>query len=397
MPTLQAPLSIRLSLADEALASAYDRPSEVVEQANNLLHDRDDDEPAAVALRARALARRCTGDLTGAIDDLTQAVKVADAASLPRRVGEARMSLVVALADAGRTTDALAEADRARPLLRGADASRLLAQRALVLQRIGRYEDALVGYRQALPGLRRDGDALWEARLLGNRGPLRAYLGDHRGAVSDLERCASVAAAHGLRNQLARARQNLGFAMSLVGDVPTALELLDEAAEVGREGGFDDSSLVLDRAEALLAAGLGEEAAECATAALVRLEERGLAYDAAEARLLFARAALNAGRPHDARAAADLAAAEFGRQHRPAWVRLARQVAVLARWDAGERGAALTRAARRTADDCASAGWAVAALNARLVAARSALESGSRTTARALLAEVSVARRAGSA
>ena len=397
MPTLQAPESARLSLADAALASAYDRPTEVLEQTNQLLRSRDDDEPAAVALRARALARRCTGDLTGAIDDLTLAVSVAEAADLPRRVGEARMSLVVALADAGRTTDALDEAERARPLLKGADLSRLLAQRALVLQRIGRYEDALACYRQALPGLRRDGDSLWEARLLGNRGPLRAYLGDHRGATRDLERCAVVAEANGLWNQLARAWQNLGFAMSLVGDVPAALELLDEAAEVGQQRGFDDSSLVLDRAEALLAAGLGAEAADCAGAALLGLEERGLAYDAAEARLLFARAAISAGRPQDARSAAERAVGEFTHQHRPAWVRLARQVAVLSRWDVGERGPELTRAARRTADDCAAAGWPVAALSARFVAARSALESASPTTARALLAEVAASRRSGSA
>ncbi len=306
------------------------------------------------------------------------------------------MSLVVALADAGRTSDALDEAERARPLLKGADLSRLLAQRALVLQRIGRYEEALSCYRQALPGLRRDGDSLWEARLLGNRGPLRAYLGDHRGALRDLQRCAEVAEANGLRNQLARAKQNLGFAMILAGDVPAALELLDEAADVRQERG-DDGSLLLDRAEALLTAGLGAEASESAAAALIGLEERGLAYDAAEARLLFARAALSAGRPQDARAAAERAATEFAQQRRPAWTRLARQVSVLARWDAGERGAALTRAARTTADDCAAAGWTVASLSARFVAARAALESSSLTTARTLLADVAVARGSGSA
>ena len=389
--------SARQRVADAALAAAYDRPVSVLEETTRLLLGGDDDEPAAVALRARALARRCTGDLSGAIVDLNWAVKVAGAASLPRREGEARMSLVVALADAGRTSEALDEADRARPLLRGTDVSRLLAQRALVLQRIGRYEDALAGYRQALPGLRRDGDALWEARLLGNRGPLRAYLGDHRGAVSDLRRCEEVAAVNGLGNQVARARQNLGFAMILVGDLPAALELLDDAAELAHGGGFDDSSLVMDRAEALLSAGLGAEAAECASAALVKLEDRGLAYDATEARLLLARAALNAGRARDARMAAEQAAAEFARQLRPTWVRLARQVAVLARWDAGERGADLTRAARRSADDCAAAGWTLAALTARLVAGRSALESGSPAAARRLLADVAGARRSGGA
>lgn len=397
MSARPAPLAARLRDAGEAVAAAYDRPADVLARTDRLLLECGDDEPAAVALRARALARRCTGDLTGAMHDLHRSVSVAEAAGLPRRVGEARMSLVVALADAGRTADALEQAELARPLLKGADGSRLLAQRALVLQRIGRYEEALAAYRRALPGLRRAGDALWEARLLSNRGPLRAYLGDHRGAVLDLRRCAAVAESNGLGNQLARAWQNLGFAMSLIGDVPSALELLDDAAAVGREHGYDDCSLVLDRAQALLTAGLGAEAAGYAASALLRLDEGGLAYDAAEARLLLARAVLNAGRPREARSAAERAAADFARQRRPAWVRLARQVAVLARWEAGERGPELTRDARRVAQDCAAAGWTSAALDARLVAARSALESASPTAARRLLAEVAVARRSRSA
>ena len=391
-PVRPVPASERLAVAEDALASAYDIPADVVERCTGLLDEAETDEAAAVALRARALARRCTGDLGGAIDDLRRSVAVAEATGVQRRVGEARMSLVVALADAGRTGESLDEADRARPLLHGADTSRLLAQRALVLQRIGRYGEALDGYRKALPGLRRHGDVLWEARLLANRGPLRAYLGDHRGAVADLRRCEELAQAHDLRNQVARARQNLGFVMTLAGDVPAALELLDDAAEAAAAAGFDTSSVHLDRAEALLTAGLGAEAADEAAAALARFQHGGLAYDAAEAQLLLARAAVNAGRPAQARDAAERAAAAFSRQRRPAWVRLARQVAVLARFDAGERGPDLTRAARRSAAECAAAGWPVAALTARFVAARSALESGSQASGQALLAEVAQAR-----
>lgn len=387
----------RLAVATLYLSAARDQPTRIVAETTSLLEHCDSDEAAAIALRARALARRCSGDLTGAIEDLGLAIRVATRQRCARRVGEARMSLVVALADAGRTREALAEADRARELLQGADLGRLLAQRGLVLQRLGRYEEALSCYRQALPRIRAADDALWETLLLGNRGPLRAYLGDHRGAVADLRRCAALAEQHRLSVEHVRARQNLGFAMALSGDVPAALQLLDQAEQERLALGLDPVSVWMDRAEALVGAGLGEEAAGYASRALASLDERGLAYDAAEARLLLARASLQAGRPAAARLAAETAADELRRQRRPTWSRLAQQVAVQARWDSGERGAALTRAARRAADDCAAAGWALAAQESRFVAARSALVSGSTTLAVGLLEDVASTRRKGSA
>ncbi len=391
---MTATLGGRLASATWLVERAPEQPLTVVEVADELLRTADD-EAAVVALRARGLARRQMGDIGGAARDLTASVDRAVRLRLRQRQGEARMSLTLVLAESGRTADALAEADRARPLLRGADASRLLAQRALVLQRIGRHDEALACYRAALPGIRRAGDVQWEARSLGNRGPLRAYLGDHRGAVTDLERLAVLARAHDLPGELARAQQNLGFAHGLAGDVPLALKLLEESERGWAAISGDTSSVLLDRAEALLAVGLGTEAADCATQALVSLEGRGLAYDAAEARLLLARASLQAGRPAAALHAADLARLAFSRQGRPTWARLSRQVSVQARWDLGERGAALTRAARRAADECARAGWSVAAMESLFVAARAALEGGAHRLAARLLAEVAAARNRG--
>lgn len=385
----------RLAVATRNLSAAHDQPTRVLADTDELIEACDRDEAAAVALRARALARRRNGDLAGAIDDLRRAIQVATRRRLGRRVGEARMSLVVVLADAGRTREALLEADRARDLLEGADLSRLLTQRGLVLQRLGRYDEALSCYRQALRSIRSRGDVLWEAILLSNRGPLRSYLGDHRGAVADLRLCADLAEQQGLGVIRVRARQNLGFTMALVGDLPAALALLDEAEQDRLKLGADCVPVWVDRAEALLGAGLGEEAAGYAADALASLAERGLAYDTAEARLLLARASLQAGRPAAARHAAELATDEFRRQRRHTWARLARQVAVLARWDSGDCGPALTRAARRAADECAAAGWTVAAQDSRFVAARSALASGSRALALRLLGEVASTRRRG--
>ena len=80
------------------------------------------------------------------------------------------MSLAFILLDRGRLRTALGLADRAVGALDGLPAVRLAAQRALILQRTGRLDEALAGYAEAVPALRRAGDTLWEARALNNRG-----------------------------------------------------------------------------------------------------------------------------------------------------------------------------------------------------------------------------------
>ena len=79
--------------------------------------------------------------------------------------------------------------------------------------------------------LRRAGDKLWEARLLNNRGVLRAFLGDWRASEADLVRAEQLYAELDLPLTRARVHHNLGFAAGRRGDVPAALEWFDRADE----------------------------------------------------------------------------------------------------------------------------------------------------------------------
>jgi tetratricopeptide (TPR) repeat protein len=391
------PSGPRWEAAQAALTDLVARPRDVVTAMDSLLADDARDPAAVVALRARALAAKLLGRLEPAVADLRRAVELGRSLGEGHLVAEARMSLVVMLADSGRPDAALVEAVEASATLSGLDAARMGAQQGLVLQRAGRHEEALEAYRRALPVLRRHGDTVWEARLLGNRGALHAYLGNTRAAVRDLQRCIDLAREDDHPAQLALALQNLGFAHGRAGDVPRALELFDESRRLKDELGLSQASALLDRAEALIAAGLASEAEQAARGALAELSERGFALDASEARLLVARAALQAGNAPAAQAAALRAAKELTAQRRGAWARLARHVAILAQWESGPHDAALLRGAERSSAELAEAGWNAEATASLLVAARTALELGRRRRAAELLGRVAVRRRRSSA
>src|SRR4051794_28782740 len=72
----------------------------------------------SVAERVLGLAARELQDAPGALRHLRRAVRIADA-SRPRHAAEARMSLALVLAEAGRPQRALREIDAAAPALDG--------------------------------------------------------------------------------------------------------------------------------------------------------------------------------------------------------------------------------------------------------------------------------------
>ncbi|WP_067069475.1 CHAT domain-containing protein [Carbonactinospora thermoautotrophica] len=387
----------RLARAESAIERVVDDPGWAREAAYRLLTAHVSDEAATVARRVLGLAAKELGDLAGAVRHLRAAVRFAERAGFARRAGEARMSLAVVLADLGRTEAALAEADRAAAVLTGQDAARLTAQRGLILQRLGRAEEALSCYRRALPALRRYRDTLWETRVLLHRGTLYAYQGAHQAAEADLTKCIELARQAGLDLLYSFALNNLGFAKLRRGDIPTALALCDESIRVQAKLGMPAVPPRCDRADALIAAGLGQEARETLTEVVAEFERDGFAIYAAEARLTLAQAALLDEDPAAAREAAQRAYAEFTRQRRHAWARLARKTEIAARWALGERSRALLRDAVRVADQLAAAGWPDDALQTRLLAGRVALELGLKPRARTLLAAAAAGRRRGPA
>lgn len=350
---------------------------------------------ASMAKRALGLVAKERNEMEGAEAEMRDAVRLAQRAASPTRTGEARMSLSLILAHRGRGAAALREADRADGLLRGPDRARVQMQRALVLQHMGRLGDAMDGYRRALAGFRRSGDGLWEARVRCNRGVLHAYRGQYRAAEADLLQAERICEALDLELLLGMVRHNLGFVFALQGDVPCALRWYDRAEESHAIAGIHRAEALLDRAELLLSVRLGREARAVAEQAVGDFARGRMVARLAEARLVLSQAALLDGDFPAARAVADQARRAFSRQCRPSWAALARYASLQAAWSAGERSPSTLAAAIRTAAALDTAGWAVRSLDARVLAARIALDLGRVEVAEVILRSASRARHHG--
>ncbi|QKW40781.1 CHAT domain-containing protein [Actinomadura sp. NAK00032] len=284
------------------------------------------------------------------------------------------MNLVGLLTARGDVTQALAQADEARPVLRGRDADRLAANQACALARAGRLDEAHAVAEAALPRLREGHDPAALNGLLTNLGLACAFRGDYDGAEEALAEAVAVGEAAGLRHQTAMSKGNLAFAVSRRGDAPRALRLFAEA-----EPGLTGERLAqcrFDQAETLIMAGLPDEARPVLTAALDAAMANGYGCDVADGFLLLAHAELADGNPEDATAAAEHARTMFAEQERTGWMLLAEHALLRARWASGERSPVLLRSAAATAERLEGGGWADAADEARIVAARVALELG---------------------
>jgi tetratricopeptide (TPR) repeat protein len=391
----------RLVRAESLVEDAQRTPADTIREATRLAGHSPADEATCVAWLAVALAHRMRGDLDEAFRVMRLSIKSAQSQNLRRRAGQARTSLLPLLVDKGLTSAALAEAERAEADLtaedvpqqvRAVDLARLRVNSGIVLQRTGRDAEALDCFNEAQPVLSAAGDIRWEVVLLSLRGPLLAYRGLNRPAVEDLNRALLLATTHGMHGRLIALHANLGFAAQRAGDLPEALGQLDKAILAAKTVGRDAHQILPDRAETLLAAGLAREALTTALEAVDGLEEAGFAYDAAESRLIAARAALAARDPAAAGALASAARADFSRQHRPNWAAWARHVELAAQFDAGQRTARLFQALLHNAARLEKAGWLLTPQQAKLLAARTAQALGRTGAAEELLEQVATAR-----
>ncbi|WP_158847759.1 CHAT domain-containing protein [Saccharothrix deserti] len=388
-----------LATANEAADLAFSDPVRARALAEAARASANGDvEPVAVAEQALGLASLSVGRLTDAERHLRAAIGTADGAGLDASAAKARGVLGYVLTLTGRISEGLREMDRAMPLLRGPAAARLLMQRAVVLTETGRFDDAAAGFSDALDTLRRaGGDDLIEATIRNNRSILLARLGDWRGAEEDLRRAEEVFTATGHSGRTAMVYQNRGLAATVRGDIPAALSAYDEAARRYRAAGTDQGLLPIERAEVLLSVRLVAEARQATTAAVADYARRRNAVDLVQARLLLAKIALVEGDPKAALREARRAGRSASRQGRPGWAALAGYLVLRARWDLGLRDAATLRSGTRTVAALTATGWVVAALDARLIVARLAMELGRQAVARRELTAATRAGRAGPA
>lgn len=308
------------------------------------------------ALLADALAAKESGELARGLAVLDRALELSGDDA--RGAARTRATMITLLTAQGRTAQALRMAELAEPHLAGADLERLRINRSYALASQGRLD------RPAQP---RQGDPAARAGRLIANGLTHAYAGRFEAAGSALHAASAIAARHGSRVLELMVCNNLAFLAARRGDLPWALGLF---AEIEPElGGERRTQCRLDRAEALLAAGLAGDARELLDEAAVAAAAAGFAADAANAVYLRALAELACG---DARAAAEsarLARLDFAAQDRPGWVLKAEHALVRARAEGGDRSPALLASARRTAEQLERNGWPEPAAHTRLAAA----------------------------
>jgi tetratricopeptide (TPR) repeat protein len=349
----------------------------------------------SIAERAWGLAAYLLADGADASRHLRRAILLGQRAGQPRIVAEARMTFAAALSWSGRATRALRELDRALTDLTGLERARAQAQRAAVLHLLGRIDEAMDGYRAALPVLRRAEDLLWVQRMLKNRGVAYTQRREFTAAEADLRTAEELCHKLDLDLSLGLVQQNLGFLNARRGEVPSAMAYLDLAEERFRALRSRIGRVLADRAELLLSVRLLSEARQVADEAVHALEKEGAAVALPEARLLLAQAALLEGDLPHAERHARRAVQEFGRHQRVQWAELARVTLTQCRLtDERRRRRVSVRDLERTADLLATT-WPDAAVECRLVAAALAFERGRPTRGRELLTNASQGRRRG--
>ncbi len=260
----------------------------------------DNGRPATAVRQLRAGLRLIGHDAPGA------------APALAEIRGRLLISLAWAESERGRVDIGFRLLDEAEQHVPQAQRPILLAQRGLLLKRSGRNDLALRQYDEAVALLTEQSSPLDLVKALNNRSLVHLEAGHIRLARADLRRCGQVAARHGLALHAALARVNLGCMDVLAGDLPSALRAFAAArAEYEQLAPGRLASLAVERARALVAAGLFTEADHELARAVEQAVAQRLSHTYADAVQVRAEAALLAGRAGAAVQWARLARARF--------------------------------------------------------------------------------------
>lgn len=295
-------------------------------------------EPSAVdrppLLYARGLAERETGNVARAAATFTEAIARAEEMGQIALRREIQTSIAPVLLMTGTAAEAFAALDAAADGADPESAAIIECQRAGLYVKTGDPSAALACYERSLPVLDDGAHEIPLANGLANRGILATWLGRPLDGTRDFTRARDIYIAHGNALDAADMTRNLGFAAVRHGDIPSALSAFDDA-DADLAGQKSVTSVGLDRAEALLAVGLADEAAAVATATAAKLEKFGDRSAAAEGRLLAAQALALNGEPDRALQAAIDAAEAFARTGMLGWAAVARYEWARARFSTG--------------------------------------------------------------
>ena len=379
----------------ELLPMVFAAPSEALAGAREVLDGDPTPFQASVAHHAIGMWQRDFGDLRLALHHLRRARDLAARADSADREADVLGTLGVALVHAGRTRQGLEAFERGIARGTGQTRARVLFRRAYVWWVLGRHPEALDDVRRAIPVLRQVDDVIWTARALTLRATVHLALGAVDRADADFTAAELLWETTGQEHDKADAVESRGLAAFRSGDIPVALQLLDEAEEMYTKLATPSFMLTVRRCEVLMSAGLAGEALTHADTAVRLLDGiGGQSTRKAELLLVAARAARLAEDPQTAIARAAVAVRLFAAQRRTWWETHAQLVLIEARLAAGRASGRLVADAAAVADKLAAFG-SPSAPEASLLAGRIALALGWTADAERHLAVAARSRRGG--
>jgi tetratricopeptide (TPR) repeat protein len=362
------------------LTRAFTEPAEALDEAGSRLPGATGAERVEL-LRVMGNACRELVLVDDSIRYLASALDAAIALDDPELEGLASMSLAASLSYSGEFGRSLELAARAVTLLDGDHRVVAMSQEAGLLQRAGRNPEALRAFDAALDAAAGSSDTTLVGEIWMNRGVLLGWAGEIDAAEVDTWRALDLFESQGWTKRAADMRHNLAWLAARRGDLVESFRRFDEAEQVYASVGVSGAAVFPDRAEALLAAGLTQEALALAERSVDGLRSQGDDVDVAEALMLVARAALLADDVERAAAAAAEATAQFEAQGRAGWWAAAASLSVEAHQRAGAAdqsdGALIDTVIAATE----AAGLAAAAAYARVIAAELAAARGDAETA----------------
>jgi tetratricopeptide (TPR) repeat protein len=357
------------------LNRAFTEPASALEEAASQLPAAEPAERVEL-LRVMGVACRELRQVDESIRHLEAAVDAAVELGDPELEGRASMTLAGSLSYSGDFERSLELVTRAVSLLDGDDRLAAMSQQATLLQRAGRNPEALEAFTAALDAAAENTDRTIVADILTNRGVLLGWAGDIEAAEVDTSRALDLYEAQGWTKWAVDLRHNLAWLAARRGDLVESFRRFDDAEQRYDALGVSGSAVYPDRAEALLAAGLPQEALSLAERAVQDLRMHGDDVDVAEVLMLVARAALLAGDVDRAATAAGEAVALFEAQGRAGWWAAASSLEVEARHRAGAVGESDAAVIDTVIAATEAAGLSAASAYARVLAAELAAGRG---------------------
>jgi hypothetical protein len=354
---------------------------------------RDDHSERAITLRAMSLASRQAGQLEDSIEFARQAAKTAAAGGHEKLRLLAVLTMTGSLATSGRISDALAIIDAT---IATADDTELFArfrfQRATLLRDLGRSGEAVSTLESVLADFRKLNDRSSLLLTLNNLGLSLIAQGRLDEAESRLRETIDLAEELGAKARVSSAEHNLGVVEFYRGNIPAALQWLQQHDEHSMELTGSPAPQHVTRSEVLSSVGLYGEAKELATRIAQERLKRGDIEHATNALIVGGEAALAEGDHARAQSLAGQVLELVEAESDLVRYALARRIRDEARLAVEGPSRELLQEVTAIAEELADLGHVMGAGQAFLLAGRIAIAIGAKDAARTSLKRVPAVR-----